>query len=1577
MAKRIYNESVKKWAKVIGIPAGSVGTMVGLIFLYLSMSGAITITGFSGDQYCAGTELDPCYAYVNFTAKEDIFIYPIGYDPWGRNTIFEFTPGVKDWKLQRSWGKGWRDIPLNETCTGTWCGAPNSDGVAYSYVLRNNRDYQFRVVAYKHSPKDKIKWAVNYEDKEYLDPTWLPTNNYVISNYDESNEIITFRDDNGFGNVIGEVQLKTPKNFKVAQGYNYVWELDAVVYDDNNYNDFIKGFEFEDRKNGNAKVNRDMDIKILSYEYVDVEDYYYKCGESYYDEDLDTELNDCEKIITETHIEQQEVWTKVTVADLKKADGKVTLRGYTDVQIDDKIDWSTIIFGVRVGYDIWAEWEQSYDVGIELYYKFDEASGNATDATGNHSDGNSTGIEYSNDGIIIDSYTFTALSSDRVDMGFVPSGTTFTYNSWVYFTSACSTGTYKIASSQIGSNGFYLGCGTGGNLLTLVGYGSATSSLLGSSSLNGFQDGWIMITITYDDSDHLVKTYINGTQYTSYSLGDDISWGSGSILVGNRYNGALRDKGFPGRIDGVALWNRRLSPTEVLGVYDAGLSGNEYGESIPPIDDIPVVTLNSPENDSDLTNATVIFNCSAYDAINLTNVTFYIDGVANETNTSGVNNTNYLWERTLPDNDYNWTCIAVDNSSNSSEITTFYFSLNTTNTTTPPSINLEGDILSYYELEQSSGAVIDSNDVYNGTNIGATRGVTGKIGDAFNFTEGDWINTNLTFGGISNRTITAWINVTELGGGAAAVGLSDLVAGLRLLTDSFLFGLNESGNLILASRIDGTYEAVAVSTELVSINQWTFVAVTYNEDTRNATLYIDGDQVGSGIASAGDFGHSSNDDFLQIGSYGEGAAANFEGVIDEVGIMNVTLTAIKISSMWNNGDGRSYLQLFTEFPTVTLNSPVDDYASTENNITFSCYASDATNITNVSLIFDGSINQTNTSGVNNNNYTFFINEIPDGEYEWTCNATNQENISLAPSTRNLSIDTSGNAPNPPILNYPSDEATGVELDVILNVTVSDPEGDLMNVSFYGSDNFSGSVENFTLVVFGDTQHWNSPTGTNVADWIVNSKDNLSIFAVAGVGDIVDDYLITSQWTHMNETYSTFDGELPWFVVPGNHDFTKGTPDEVWTYYDSYFPASRFSSYDWYNGNHLDNRNSYGLFNISDDIKIGIINIQIRHNSSILAWANATVSNNPDYDFIVFTHAYLDNSNPCEIGDSDPTWGAESFWENFVRHWDNIVMVNGGHYTNPYVCNRTDIGLNGNDIYGVKVNWQALGWPAAGFGEQGVIRYYTFSPSDDKIYAYTYNVDDDEYNTSATAQFSLDYNMTSASATNYESICNVTDVANLSEATCEWNNLNESTSYNWYVNVTDGTGTTTSDVWSFTTTGGNNIPEITASAEKPDEIFTNTDWLINITATSNDTYMNVYTQFYVNDSAVGGLQVFNITNNTNSLIATLASGNFTGKDNLTADVWAGNPQGNSSNTTLTATVQFLNISGTLKNGDGDNLNASVFVVNQSDNSLVGNTTSINGVWTFGPVMPGTYIVTGYDPTNSTLDGDASPHVVVPV
>ena len=154
MAKRITNERVKKWAissSIVGVP-----TAILIIGLMLNL-GVIDVTGYSENSLCTGTEEVPCYIYINFTVKEDIFIYPS--DNWSL-TGFESDPQPKEVKMYRSWGKSWRQIKLDQSCTGTWCGLSNSDDTRiFSFAFREGRDYQIRFSIIKSDPEQDIKWG--------------------------------------------------------------------------------------------------------------------------------------------------------------------------------------------------------------------------------------------------------------------------------------------------------------------------------------------------------------------------------------------------------------------------------------------------------------------------------------------------------------------------------------------------------------------------------------------------------------------------------------------------------------------------------------------------------------------------------------------------------------------------------------------------------------------------------------------------------------------------------------------------------------------------------------------------------------------------------------------------------------------------------------------------------------------------------------------------------------------------------------------------------------------------------------------------------------------------------------------------------------------------------------------------------------------------------------------------------------------------------------------------------------------------------------------------------------------------
>ncbi len=212
MAKKIY------WA--------SLGTVVGVglfvAFIYLQSIGAITITGVSGDMTCAGTAEEPCEAYINFTAHEDIFLYKLGYDPWGRDIIFFDTP-VKDWKIYRSWGTTWREIDLNKGCTGSWCGcswcSANNPG-QFSIAFRTGRDYQIKIVGYKYNLTQDIKWTFGYKEEE-VDPVW---NGYTEDDFFV--ELVSNKADIDGGEAV--FKFKNPTTFNISINNDNMFD---IVYD--------------------------------------------------------------------------------------------------------------------------------------------------------------------------------------------------------------------------------------------------------------------------------------------------------------------------------------------------------------------------------------------------------------------------------------------------------------------------------------------------------------------------------------------------------------------------------------------------------------------------------------------------------------------------------------------------------------------------------------------------------------------------------------------------------------------------------------------------------------------------------------------------------------------------------------------------------------------------------------------------------------------------------------------------------------------------------------------------------------------------------------------------------------------------------------------------------------------------------------------------------------------------------------------------------------------------------------------------------------------------------------------------
>lgn len=452
------------------------------------------------------------------------------------------------------------------------------------------------------------------------------------------------------GEEIGRLSLIT-EDFKYKNGKPNIQTgvgdgvLTHTFFIENYDSDAITNLRSINMRN-DQEVERNAHLRFLSYEDVEVATFETICP--------DQDIDNCYNIANGSRMIQSPRWINMSQAII----GHDYVVGiFADTENGDYIDVDFDYYGVSVLESPidWATWESSLYNDIIAYYMFDEASGDAVDSTGTQVDATATGITYGNAGIIGDSFTFGG-ATDVVDLNFYPSSTAFTMNVWVYITSSPGT-TYRMFSNQVDDDGIDMSVVAGlPRLRVLTGNGDEFWD--GTTDLDTVLNEWHLLTLQHDNSDNIARYYFDGINEHNYTTIGDISWGTADIVVGNRL---LLDRAFPGRIDGVSFFERRLTQQEVRNIYLSGVDGNEYN---PDADDNPTITNEQPANNTVYTTTTTVnFNATVYDDINLENVSLIIDGSIDQTNTSGTNNSLYVFTKSLSAGLHNWSIIAFDNSS--------------------------------------------------------------------------------------------------------------------------------------------------------------------------------------------------------------------------------------------------------------------------------------------------------------------------------------------------------------------------------------------------------------------------------------------------------------------------------------------------------------------------------------------------------------------------------------------------------------------------------------------------------------------------------------------------------------------------------------------------------------------------------------------------------------------------------------------------------------------------------------------------------------------------------------------------
>jgi len=479
--------------------------------------------------------------------------------------------------------------------------------------------------------------------------------------YEKEDMKVNFDNLFGLGKHFGEIELKSHSSVIEIKKVGFGKEEVVMYYDFTNWELYENGLGeviFIDMRTGKEI---DKDYYFVEWKEVDFEvrDYEEVCSLNKINNS-----EECYNKVLGTHLEKRFDWVKYDSRDIPEGNSRIGLKTY--VGQEDWIDGVWTIVGKEVSKHI--TWTGDLNTDLGAYWKLDESSGNALDSV-NSNDGVITGATQGADGKIGTAYFFSVSNEyvaipDSADVSMTAGNDQISMSAWFKTSSATS-------QMMIVKEGEYsLSVSNGGIVMGIFG---ANSGTLGS----GYDDGdWHYVVAIFDEVNDELVIYVDDTELigsphsTSVTSGDT----DAEFLIGiqNRVSA-----NFTGSLDEVGLWQRRLSADEIEFLYNDG-DGLTYGDD--GIDAL-VVTLETPANYTNFTATNEVdFECFAYDYVNdIVNVSLYIDGVLNETDTEAYNDSSSHFEdKILSEGHHDWTCEVYSNISESFTAEEFILNVNTT-----------------------------------------------------------------------------------------------------------------------------------------------------------------------------------------------------------------------------------------------------------------------------------------------------------------------------------------------------------------------------------------------------------------------------------------------------------------------------------------------------------------------------------------------------------------------------------------------------------------------------------------------------------------------------------------------------------------------------------------------------------------------------------------------------------------------------------------------------------------------------------------------------------------------------------
>lgn len=297
---------------------------------------------------------------------------------------------------------------------------------------------------------------------------------------------------------------------------------------------------------------------------------------------------------------------------------------------------------------------------------------------------------------------------------------------------------------------------------------------------------------------------------------------------------------------------------------------------------------------------------------------------------------------------------------------------------------------------------------------------------------------------------------------------------------------------------------------------------------------------------------------------------------------------------------------------------------------------------------------------------------------------------------------------------------------------------------------------FTIAVLPDTQNYSErypQTYLAQTNWIVENCKDRNISCVLHLGDITNNNA-TVEWENAQKAMRVLDGKLPYFLVPGNHDYSAGGDcTDRTSMLNDYFHVGQFRETPTFGGVYDKEpdrlENSFHLFS-AEGRKFLVLALEFGPRRDVVRWANEVLARHKDRSVILITHAYMyyddtrydwkkygakQSWNPHNYGvaksTADDILDGEELWNTLVSRHDNFVLTLNGHVLQDGLGRTMTATPSGRDIHQLLVNFQMR--PKGG---DGWLRLLEFRRDGRSVQVYDYSPTRDERNESPQNQFAM-------------------------------------------------------------------------------------------------------------------------------------------------------------------------------------------------------------------------------------------------